>query len=378
MKAPKYWAEFEEKLSRGKKEAQEYLLNRRVLELIKVCEKYQDFCDNNFWRTAYLFNYYDTENNYSNKNWKNIFLKRYWKDRSSSYKDNPIDFTRLSSQQKIEVIRYFNYEPFDAINISIRNLGNNRWFYGPETDLVKALIIYTNRDKLTDTSRIDIQTVSEYYNLNNLTEIGYNANQINNIAGLILGFYFNYSSDEEFEIMYQNYRKNYVDQILQKINAKKYEVPDFLPVLSPYFHQNEKYKGIIFCHGKKHKAPEIPQGTNPNTSWTLVDIDEDTDPDVVGSYNSWDTLKKLGLGIYDYVLSYYCPIAGDPERFSNFIRNVRWLLKKGGKLYIIRGKKVLHGDPYLSTGFLNIFLDKYHYLIDETETTDNLLVLIAK
>lgn len=139
----------------------------------------------------------------------------------------------------------------------------------------------------------------------------------------------------------ETFYNKFVDQMFETYEKKpKYiDIPSGQIPLIPKFDYRKQQDeitteklGIIFCHGHAHRPPIIPSEVDKNTKWILVDIDEKTKPDVIGSYKSWKTINKLGLQKYDYVATYYCPIAYEP---IDFISNVRWLLKSNGILYII-------------------------------------------
>ena len=124
---------------------------------------------------------------------------------------------------------------------------------------------------------------------------------------------------------------------------------------------NNTLKGVIFCHGHKHKDPQIPVEIKAKgVEWTLVDISDKAEPDLVGGYDSWNTFLKLGLRSYDYVLSQYCPIGGESIYSIMFIRNMRWLLKNGGSLVIIPGSLISRNSK-ISEKILDIIIYKYGY-----------------
>lgn len=370
IQVPTYVTLFAKKLNQSKEKGKEYLLKLIVPHMLNVCNSYLDICDNDFWRLKYIQSYYDTENNPKDANWKELFLTRY-----NSKSRESVNFSPLSNAQKIEVLRKFKYIPFDDINKKIRHL-DTQWVV---PDILKALIIYNNRSHI-EKSDIDIPQIIDYYNLHNLIEIGYTEHTINNIANNILQFYQdnnNNKDPDEYERMYENEIRSYVDATLEKINNQKSEVPEYVRSVN-FIADYSDFKGIIFCHGKNHKSPLIPVSTNPLTSWIMVDTDIESEPNIIGSFLSWKTLIELGLGKYDYVISHACPIAGEREIFASFIRNVKWLLKPKGKLYMLHGKRIIHYDPFIADKFLDVFLDKYKYQIDIKESNKNWLVLISQ
>ena len=91
-------------------------------------------------------------------------------------------------------------------------------------------------------------------------------------------------------------------------------------------------KGIAFCHGHNHKSLIVLQELE-HVQWVLVDIDPNVKPDIVGSFDSMDTIQQLGLYSWNYVMSQNCPIMFTGY-FENLLKASKYLLKPHGKLII--------------------------------------------
>jgi len=171
---------------------------------------------------------------------------------------------------------------------------------------------------------------------------------------------------ENDQISYTKAVDMYTDQILKEIylprqKGKWYSDKNEGDI--PEYTEGTK-RGIIFCHGHIHKTPIIPE-LEDKVDWTMVDISEETHPDLVGSFNSWETYKALGLHSYDYILSYHCPIHGGAGKFDSFIKNVRWLLKPGGKLLIKPLRvNVRKDNKVVSDSIITKMASKYGYEAD--------------
>ena len=83
--------------------------------------------------------------------------------------------------------------------------------------------------------------------------------------------------------------------------------------------------GVLLCHGRIHEYPiELPI-----VKWITVDNRPEAYPDVIADIlNATDLTNKLGLNMYDYVVSYHCPLS-DTDMIE-MIRNSRNLLKDDG------------------------------------------------
>lgn len=91
---------------------------------------------------------------------------------------------------------------------------------------------------------------------------------------------------------------------------------------------NKEFKGVILGHGHKHNTPILPESF-PNVTWTLVDIDPSSQPDLVGGYGCMETIQILGLHNWDYVFASYCPWKGD-----TIFRGARNLLNNKGQFIL--------------------------------------------
>lgn len=175
----------------------------------------------------------------------------------------------------------------------------------------------------------------------------------------------------------------FVDRSINELNqniktseiiGKITNVPDYDPTLVPINISNEK-NGVIFCHGHNHLDPVIPVKDEQKINWTMVDIDPKSKPDIIGSFKDWKIIQELGLGKYDYVITQFCPLKSSQYISNMFIRNVRWLLKPGGKLIIYPGALV-HKDEYIIKKILDKILPKYgytdylNYSVSDTDRTN--------
>jgi hypothetical protein len=328
-------------------------------KLIKFCESYPFRCNDDFWKERYINTYYDIGSaDMSLNNWKDRFFEREDRD-LKLWKDQEKFFNLLSNSQKIKVLKLYKLIPFENINPIT-------FFRSP---ILIALTIYLNRPKILSVSP-SLSDIINYYNL----DLDKNLSQENKIqiSKEIQKFYKKVeNNDEEFQNMYEKEINKYIVKILKTLNNKteqETKVPDYVNKQYEEMDKNKSKRGVIFCHGHEHRTPDIPAETDTATKWVLVDINKNTKPDLIGSYNSWDTINELGVGNYDYVISHYCPIAGEPSQSALFIRNMRWLLKSGGKLYLFPGYSVLHNNKDISTKLLKIFSTKYSYLITNNKT----------
>ncbi len=132
-------------------------------------------------------------------------------------------------------------------------------------------------------------------------------------------------------------------------------------------------QGVIFCHGHKHKPylDTLPYYIPAGVNWTLVDIQEDAEPDIVADYSKVEqTIAKLGANRYDYVIDKGCPIFGIKELFTvayNLLKPSQ-AGSRGGKFIIFVGVKKI----------ISVYGFKYeHYLnnVAETDTGDLIDVL---
>jgi hypothetical protein len=91
--------------------------------------------------------------------------------------------------------------------------------------------------------------------------------------------------------------------------------------------------GVMFCHGHHYDPKLLPRWLPPDVEWTMVNIEPEFDPDVVGSYRDINVLFDLGLYEYDYVVNMYCPSSGTFDNVLRVLRAGRLLLKPGGSFY---------------------------------------------
>jgi hypothetical protein len=89
--------------------------------------------------------------------------------------------------------------------------------------------------------------------------------------------------------------------------------------------------GVAFCHGRNHEY--IPRSfRQQRVNWICVDENPKTNPDVVGDVLNSGTLRRLGFGQYEVVLTVYCPTSTVAE-IIGFLESARLLLKPGGVFY---------------------------------------------
>lgn len=113
-------------------------------------------------------------------------------------------------------------------------------------------------------------------------------------------------------------------------------------------------QGVLFCHGHSHTKQTnivLPE----NIEWTMVDIKEDTKPDIVGDYQNVQTLQQLGFNKYDYVVEVHCPIYNSIDKIVKFLISAYQLLRHNGQAIInsilkdiIIKNKNLHIDPNIN------------------------------
>lgn len=359
LKVPTYISRLNKILNEeGDDAGKKYLMSLDPEFLFKTCNNNSvKICnDNNFWKELYLDAYIDISGFPVDTNWKRKYINR--------YKTDIIDFSPLSNTEKIELLRNFNFAPIHdwktlrypvKSSILTKNILYRPILYQARLlPIYQALMIYNNKEKLTNIP-VTIEDIIEYYDLNP------------DVALRILNFYTGANKLEDtgsFNDMFKIAVNKYVDDMIIDMNkniSKLTDVPDYNSVGNNINNTNN-IKGVIFCHGHDHRTPTIPiELQDKYIEWTLVDIDNKAKPDVVGSYRSWDTLQKLGLQSYDYVLSHNCPIANSPEAMIVFIRNMRWLLKNGGSLYMIPDK-LIHRDNKIADKILSAIIYKYGYI----------------
>jgi hypothetical protein len=313
-------------------------------------------CDNTFWRLKYIKTYYNIIPNIT-------YWKEAYEEESRNNKNKIIDFDVLSSSQKIELLKSLQFSDWENITSLLTNRENYRILY---TNLIKSLLIYNNKEKLK--SIPNLFEVTNYYNLNLLKEFE-KEEDVEKIAEIIQGFYKNKNDSNAFPKMYQEAIHTFANNLLDELKLEKTDIPDFKNS-SKFISEVENTslkKGIIFCHGHIHNAPEIPeQLKNEPIVWTLVDIDQSSNPDIIGSYKSWDTYLTLGLESYDYIISHFCPIFYNIDAFATFLRDIRWLLKLNGKLYIKNIRNAGHrNNPDVSKIIVERLAKKLNYTIDK-------------
>lgn len=132
-------------------------------------------------------------------------------------------------------------------------------------------------------------------------------------------------------------------------------------------------QGIIFCHGHKHKPylDRLPYYIPAGINWTLVDINEEAEPNIVADYRKVEeTITRLGNDRYNYVIDMGCPMIAIRELFNTAHSLLKSSLNegKGGKFLILSGiKKILSAYSF----------KYYHHLnnIEKTVTGDLIDVL---
>lgn len=279
--------------------------------------------DQNFMKEKYLNDFFDISDIPENSDWATLYKERY----RNAIKN--LDLSPLTNTDKLLLMTHINFVPITDID----NLLNYTFSKNKTTDIIfKALTIYNNKQKLR--GNVTLNDIIQYYQLQDRIEI----------ATKIYDFYLRSgkpSNPVEYEHMLKNAMTNYVNNFdLSKIDRSN--VPDYQP--SNIQINNNPKKGILFCHGKKHRPPKIPHRLmSENIHWIMVDINMEYEPDIVASFKSWKDIQSLGLRQYDYIVTQYCPIAGGRYRiFFQFMRNVRWLLNRNGSLFIVPASAVHH------------------------------------
>lgn len=88
-------------------------------------------------------------------------------------------------------------------------------------------------------------------------------------------------------------------------------------------------RGLVLCKGHRHSplSEELPSWLPQDIIWTYMDIDPETQPDIIGDISSYESYEKAGFSRYDYVLTSACP-----RYITDILRGSRMVLKPGGKL----------------------------------------------
>ena len=114
----------------------------------------------------------------------------------------------------------------------------------------------------------------------------------------------------------------------EQIISYRDQLLGFIPPPSPNLQ-----KGIVLCAGRRNLR-DLPAFLPQGVDWVTVDANLDSEPHILGEYSSFETIKRLGLFSWDYVYIGGCPVGLSPIDFQNAIRAGRWLLKRGGQLFI--------------------------------------------
>jgi len=137
-----------------------------------------------------------------------------------------------------------------------------------------------------------------------------------------------------------NYSKDQIKIALEDVSTEMISQyrQQLLPQAYPESVQNQQKYGVIFCHGQTHGYKNIPNWVPRDVIWTMVDVNPNTHPHLVGSLGSVKTLQKLGFFRWDYVLLMNCPIYAHSVKIRQAIRSGRWLLRPGGQLLFPKGR----------------------------------------
>lgn len=100
-------------------------------------------------------------------------------------------------------------------------------------------------------------------------------------------------------------------------------------------------RGVLLCHGNVHKMTQVPEPYKDEwVTWITINNDPQTDPDIVGSFRDINTLFDAGVGLYDVVISMYCPVfsmtSTSIKSMITAMRFGRLLLKHKGE-FLLRG-----------------------------------------
>lgn len=135
-----------------------------------------------------------------------------------------------------------------------------------------------------------------------------------------------------------------VNPVIQRVQAKQqymreHDIPEKHDILN-YLHQPKSLittnilgpkRGLVLCKGHTHGPlikdsgyyKDLPQ----DIQWVYMDIDINTNPDIIGDITSYESYERAGLSNYDYVY-----VSGCPNYITDILRGSRMVLKPGGKL----------------------------------------------
>jgi hypothetical protein len=132
-----------------------------------------------------------------------------------------------------------------------------------------------------------------------------------------------------------------------------------------------KKQGVLFCHGRIHNTEYVSKlmikfGLDLEVDWIFVDTDYGAEPDVTGSFRSYNTIRTLQHFRYDYVMSINCPVYGSIIDVQRMVRAGRWLLRPGGSLIIPKLGRFMRKVDFEEDVLYDIMLSEYYnsYIMD--------------
>lgn len=103
---------------------------------------------------------------------------------------------------------------------------------------------------------------------------------------------------------------------------------NFIPQLPP------GNKGLILCSDRSDLESLALTRHFPKRDyqWMTLDSRLESEPNIIGHFNDFEILQRIGLFSQDAVMIGRCPIGLSPIDYQNTIRSARWLVKNGGEI----------------------------------------------
>lgn len=103
---------------------------------------------------------------------------------------------------------------------------------------------------------------------------------------------------------------------------------NFIPQLPP------GNKGLVLCSGKDDLETLSLARYFPKRDyqWQTLDNKFETEPSIVGNFNDFGILQRIGLFSQDAIVIGRCPVGLSPIDYQNTIRAARWIVKNGGEI----------------------------------------------
>ena len=129
---------------------------------------------------------------------------------------------------------------------------------------------------------------------------------------------------------------------------------------------------IALCHGKKHKTDALerfdPDITSSYDNWLCIDINSETNPDIIGDIRFRSTVKLLPKNNYEKIVIAYCPLF--PKYQNIYLRTIKNFHKKTNASFFIVGLPYNFynlSDEYPINDIYDILIEK----ISEYETPED-------